>query len=527
MRNTNHKCMSHGHVAGFTATCLALVVACTLPVVVQGQEAQVTVGLQTSQTEEAQTRYYVQAEEAEGDSVASDAAAEADVANELVGTEEGGIPSEEADATGTTGTTGTTGDDMATGSGVDGDSSEAEAQEEAAPSSDVPAGQGSSEGKGATSSKEEADEKGDAQDARAEEKDTASAKTSKAPKVDVVSVVFVGPDYEWARVSGIELEDGATAWDASEVALERSGMAYETGTEVADDVLVSLARSEEGEVYGSDPSLGSGWHLYVNGEHYEGSASTYVLEDGDELAWHYELGTITVSVSVVGPGGTGEAYWIAPTNVNVAATQSAWDASHVVFEQNGFGDGRLLSYRVAEDGTVELDSLASLGSNGVTGESWRVYVNGVECEDNVAQLQLHAGDSICWYYAGNGTSELPTFAERTGAASQSPATLVHIEGAVAQEWEQDVEEDGSLGDVLAAATGVGVSGGDGVRSIVASRPLQSALPGMAGNDAWSGSLSHLLDDKLYTGQGGRAAWGVDGSLYYFSGLGSVVKLTAS
>ena len=200
MRNTNHKCMSHGHVAGFTATCLALVVACTLPVVVQGQEAQVTVGLQTSQTEEAQTRYYVQAEEAEGDSVASDAAAEADVANELVGTEEGGIPSEEADATGTTGTTGTTGDDMATGSGVDGDSSEAEAQEEAAPSSDVPAGQGSSEGKGATSSKEEADEKGDAQDARAEEKDTASAKTSKAPKVDVVSVVFVGPDYEWARV---------------------------------------------------------------------------------------------------------------------------------------------------------------------------------------------------------------------------------------------------------------------------------------------------------------------------------------
>ncbi len=506
MKHLNHKRTEYRHVAGFTAACLALAVACAAPVAALGEEdAQIAANVQTELFAEAD--------------VAFDVVGGVDVTNEAVdGSEEEGISSEGADGGA---------DDASADSGTEDETSdETSEQDGEASSTDTSAGQESSDEEDAAAAEEEADEKGESEDTQDAER-IATTEEREAPKASVVSVVFVGPDYEWARVSGIELEEGATAWDATEVALERSGMAYETGTEVADDVLVSLARSEGGESYGSDLSLGSGWRLYVNGEFYAGSASTRALEDGDEVTWHYEVGTITVSVSVVGPGGTSQAYWIAPTNVDVAATQSAWDASHAVFEQNGYGDGRLLSYSVADDGAVELDSLASLGSNGVTGESWRVYVNGIECEENVAQLRLHAGDSICWYYAGNGTSELPTFAERTGAASQSPATMVRIDGAVAQEWEQEVEDDESLREVLEAATGVGVSGQDGVRSITATRTLTNALPKAIGKGTWSSSLSHLLDDKLYTGQGGRAAWGADGSLYYFSNLGSVVKLTAS
>lgn len=372
---------------------------------------------------------------------------------------------------------------------------------------------------------------GGSKDDAAKDDDDKDGKSKDGKSKDVqpiaVSVCFVGLDSEWARVADIELDEGADAWDASEAALKLSGLPFETGSAGSDDVLVSLAPSYADEALGADMASGSGWHLFVNGERYGGSASTYVLEDGDEVAWRYEVGSIEVSVSVVGPGGTGQAYWIAPTSVEVLSTQSAWDASHQVFEQNGYGDGRLLSYSVSDNGDVQLEALASLGSNGVTGESWQVFVNGVLAYENVAHIALHAGDSICWYYAGNGTNGLPSFAEKTGAGSQSPQTMVHLEGEVSQAWSQEFASPTSyscLAEILDASTGLTVHGPKGACSLETIRTLPDALTTTVAGMERDGSLSELLNNKLSRGQGGRAAFGVDGALYYLDDLGSLVKL---
>lgn len=389
--------------------------------------------------------------------------------------------------------------------------------------------QDGSEGAGDADS-DETDAKGDeSTDGDSKDDDDKAAKDGKPKEVQqiTVSVCFMGLDSEWVRVADMVLDEGADAWDASEAALESSGLPYETGSAGSDDVLVSLAPSYADEALVADMTSGSGWHLFVNGERYGGSASTYVLEDGDEVMWRYEVGSIQVSVSVVGPGGTGQAYWIAPTSVEVLSTQSAWDASHQVFEQNGYGDGRLLSYSVSDNGDVQLEALASLGSNGVTGESWQVYVNGALAYENVAHIALHAGDSICWYYAGNGTNVLPYFAEKTGAGSQSPQAMVHLEGEVSQAWSQGFSSptsNSSLADILDASIGLTVRGQNGIRSLETVRALPDALTTTVVGMEQDGGLSGLLTSKLRGGQGGRAAFGADGALYYLDDLGSLVKL---
>ena len=340
-----------------------------------------------------------------------------------------------------------------------------------------------------------------------------------------VTVVFSGPDGEWER-SDLSIEEDSTAWEASLIALSESSLVYETGSSTADDVIVSLARSYDEVPCTLDTITGSAWHLYLNGERYKGSASTLNVGDGNVLEWRFDVGTVVVSVSVVGPGGTGLDYWIAPTSVEVEATQSAWDTSRIVFEQNGYVDGRLLSYTVGEDGSVELDSLASLGASGITGETWQVFINGVRPEENVALTGLRSGDSICWYYAGNGENELPTFVAKTGAASQSPAAMVRLDGNVSQAWTRKADDAAALVSRINASTGVAVSGAEGTWSIAAvkQQPFAGTVAFEGGSNRWNTSLAHLMDAKLGTGQGGRAAFGSDGGLYYLDDLGAVVKL---
>lgn len=352
-----------------------------------------------------------------------------------------------------------------------------------------------------------------------------SSKTTKVEKV-TVATRFVGPDGEWAYVPSISLEKGATAWDATAKGLVESGMTFHTGLSSSNqDALVSLTSPVDGSVCAMDDATGSGWRLYINGDRYQGSASSLVLEDADEVEWRYEIGTIVVSVSVVGPGGTDESYWIAPTNVTIQATQTGWDASLVVFEQNGYDVGRLLSFASGDDGSVQLESLAALGANGVTGQAWQVFVNGAVPESDIAHVQLHAGDSICWYYAGAGVAELPDFATRTGAASQSPATAVHIEGTVTQAWSKDANADTDLMATLQSASGITVSGSGRFSSVCpATDRLSDQVTQVPSQDAWEQSLVHYMDVRLNTGVGGTAAEGADGSLYYLDGKGSLVKL---
>lgn len=362
----------------------------------------------------------------------------------------------------------------------------------------------------------------DVDDSRKNSTSTSSAVATK--KNIFVSVVFNGPDGELVRVPDVSLNQGANAWDATISALQRSGMAYETSGSATDGVLTSLSGADGTFSYTSDASTGSGWRLYVNGEYYTGSASTYKPAADDAISWVYEVATIDVSVSVVGPGGTSLDYWIAPTNVTILATQNGWDASRMVFDQNGYGDGRLLSYGMDENGSVVLESLASLGSNGITGESWQVFVNGSIPQEDIAHVQLHSGDSICWYYAGAGVSELPMFAEKTGAGSQSPATSVRLSGTVSQVWMQNMDiTNTGLMEQLGMSSGVAVSGNSGSQSLSRVKGLIDPLSTMGGTTTWNQSLPHLLDDKLSEGSGGKAV--LEGSkLFYLDNLGNVVKL---
>ena len=356
-------------------------------------------------------------------------------------------------------------------------------------------------------------------------KNTTSASSVAVPKKNIlVSVVFNGPDGELLRVPDVSLNQGANAWDATMYALQRSGMAYETSGSATNGVLTSLSAADGTFSYTSDASTGSGWRLYVNGEYYTGSASTYKLAADDAISWVYEVATIDVSVSVVGPGGTSLDYWIAPTNVTILATQNGWDASRMVFDQNGYGDGRLLSYGTDENGSVVLESLASLGSNGITGESWQVFVNGSIPQEDIAHVQLHSGDSICWYYAGTGVSELPMFAEKTGAGSQSPATSVRLSGTVSQVWTQNMDKTNSgFVEQLGMSSGVAVSGNSGSQSLSRVKGLVDPLSITGGATSWNQSLPRLLDDKLSGGSGGKAVL-EGGKLFYLDNLGNVVKL---
>lgn len=340
-----------------------------------------------------------------------------------------------------------------------------------------------------------------------------------------VTTRIVGTDGVWLELKALELDEGASAWDATRTMLTSSDYAYRTGTESTQDVLVSVTHPSDGTTLSLDAATGSGWHLYLNGERYLGSSSSKKLAEGDDVEWRYEVGTFMVRVAVVGPGGTEASYWIAPTTVRMEATQTAWDASLAVFEQSGYSTGRLLSYSSSEDGTVHLESLAALGENGITGEVWQVFVNGEIPPQNVAKLALHAGDSICWYYAGRGEMSLPSFVAETGAASQNPAESISIEGIVAEAWRQAGTSDLVPYAVVDCLSGVSVTGGDQVRALVSERKtLIDPLSQLMGPTVWRSSLSRAVGAKLATGEGVGSVMGLDASLYYVDDSGLLAKL---
>ena len=354
--------------------------------------------------------------------------------------------------------------------------------------------------------------------------DSATKPTVKQEKAIAVSVRLDGPGGTLAAVEGITLQEGASAWDATKLALAQSGLSYRLGTDSAQDVIASVTDPTDDAALKLDTRAGNGWHLYLNAERYQGSASTARLQDGDEVVWRFELPSFEVSVAVVGPGGTGTEYWIAPTPVVVNASQNAWDATFAVFEQNGLVTSRLLSFSVGDDGSVWLESLSGLGESGITGESWQVFLNGAPAESDAAHVALHAGDSVCWYYVGNGVSELPAFVEETGAASPNPVVGIRVDGKVTQAWTKPITSRGSLSEALGLESGLVVSGGKLPTVVAHDVPGASSAIQTNTGVAWRQSMANTLERRLYTGQGGRATLTSDGSLYYVDDLGTLVKL---
>lgn len=339
-----------------------------------------------------------------------------------------------------------------------------------------------------------------------------------------VSVRFVGDDGEWASVKRMSLTEDSSAWDATRTALTQAGLAYRTGTESTQDVIVSLT-SEGGTTLSSDFSLGSSWRLHLNGERCQGSSSTVVLSEGDVVEWRYEVGAIMVTVAVVGPGGTGDSYWIPPTSVRMNASKSVWDASLTVFSNNGYEGKNLISYTTGPSGEVWLDSLSALGENGITGELWQLFVNGVLSSVDAAHIALRAGDSICWYYSGRGVSELPSFATQTGAGTQNPATAVRIEGIVIQSWESPVRTGMGAYATISRRAGLCVAGSDTATALVwEGNGLMNPLSQTLANNRWRQSLASVMAGRLSTGEGIRSITGADGRIYYLSDQGSLVSL---
>ena len=369
--------------------------------------------------------------------------------------------------------------------------------------------------------------KGAAKDAKKEQATEQTRQITPAVERKIrVAVRFVGLDGTWAQLKGLELTEGASAWDATRVALTESELSYRTGAEATQDVIVSLSK-DDGTTLAADFANGSGWHLYLNGDRFQGSSSKMELEDGDKIEWRYEMGAIMVTVSVVGPGGTGESYWIPPTSVRLDASQNGWDASQTVFSQNGYAGRNLISYTNGPDGEVWLDALAALGENGITGEAWRLFVNGGLASTDIAHVALRSGDSICWYYAGRGVTSLPSFVSRTGAASQNPATAVSIEGVVRQTWVNPTSATVGGYRVLDRAAGLSLAGEGAASTLVYEGPeLMDPLAQTQGDLGWRQSLASVLAGKLATGEGVRSLMGLDGGMYYLSDQGSVVRLDA-
>ena len=367
-------------------------------------------------------------------------------------------------------------------------------------------------------------EQGEQGDAAQQTGDTAAKPDAKQEKTISVSVRLEGPEGTLASVEGMSLKEGASAWDATKLMLAQSGLSYRLGADSAQDVISSVVDPADDTALELDAKAGNGWHLYLNAERYQGSSSTATLRDGDEVVWRYEVPTFEVSVAVVGPGGTGTEYWIAPTPVVVNASQNAWDATFAVFEQNGLVTRRLLSYAVGDDGSVWLESLSGLGESGITGESWQVFLNGAPAESDAAHVTLHAGDSICWYYVGNGVGELPAFVEETGAASPNPVVGIRVDGKVTQAWATPVTRQGSLREVVGLESGLVVMGGGLPSVVVHDAPGVTPAIQTRTGAAWQQSMANTLEKRLYTGQGGRATLAPDGSLYYVDDLGSLVKL---
>lgn len=339
-----------------------------------------------------------------------------------------------------------------------------------------------------------------------------------------VSVRFASGGQTWAAVDNLVLAGGSSAWDATRNALTQTGLAYRTGAESTQDVIVALT-NKEGTTLSADFTSGSGWHLYRNGKHCQGSSSTIKLKDGDAMEWRYEVGALKVMVAVVGPGGTGDSYWIPPTSVRVDVNATAWDASDEVFVTNGFEGANLISYTTGPNGEVWLDSLAALGENGITGESWQLFVNGELCSTDAAHKELRAGDSICWYYSGRGVNTLPAFVAQSGAAAQDPATMVRIDGLVLESWASPPMSDTGGYAAYNRVAGISVAGKDTVSALVwEGGGLMDPLAQTLANDRWCRSLSYVMAGKLSEGEGVRCAAGLDGRMYYLSDRDSLVSL---
>lgn len=362
-----------------------------------------------------------------------------------------------------------------------------------------------------------------------------------APAEVEVTVRVVGPDgsggeSQWASQE-VVMPEGQTAWQATTTALSSAGLAYQSLVDASGESLASVTSPLDGTTWAPNASNGDSWRLFVNGSPWTGSADACQPRQGDEILWYYHQTRTYVTISAVGPGGTGEAFWLDPVTVEVAAGESAWDLSLEALEAGGYHDGSTLYYGVDANGDVTLGSLSSLGPNGVTGESWQLFVNGSPAEENVARLTLHDGDDLCWYYANAGDTGLPSFA-RTAIARAKAAGAHHVDGRVYTAWGRRLASylpDTGMAGVRPTLRVVGdrVEVGLGDATVTLSCADGSVLSVSEGGEGLTGrgedlvgrsDLRDLVPLASQEEDSQTWAWGLDGSFYYVEATGVVYRL---
>lgn len=375
-----------------------------------------------------------------------------------------------------------------------------------------------------------------------------------APATLEVTVRVVGPDEDlgetdWVSAQSVTAVEGQTALQVVSGALRQVGLAFSTATDAQGNLVASVASPLDGQTWGPNAASGDGWLLLANGVPV--NPNDYHPRQADELLLYYRLTRTHVTVSAVGPGGTGEVFWLRPVERVVAPGQTAWDVCLEALEAGGYVVGSSLYYGDDADGNVQLGSLSALGPNGVTGESWQLFVNGSPAQEGANRLTLHDGDDLCWYYANTGDMSLPDFATSAIAAAKR-AGSERLEGRVYTAWGRRLtsylrraeEELGSgveptlqvLGDRVEVALGgtvVSLSTQSGeIVSVtergqlaeegrqVASSPRGASpelAPIVAAGTSFDVALAETRVSSPY-------AVGVDGSIYYVESTGVVYRL---
>jgi hypothetical protein len=214
-----------------------------------------------------------------------------------------------------------------------------------------------------------------------------------------------GANESWAPQASLSVEPGTTAADLTKKALDANGITY-------DPDLYTFTK--DGRSVGYDAATGKWWQLFINGESATVMASSYVLKEGDQVAWYYSAwgdslpGQVKGSVKVIGKDASGiDQVWADTTSLTLVEGSTAADLSEAAFSARGLAHesgiaswGWYLSTITSPvDGRV-------LGWDASTGAYWHLFVNGKASQVGASSVSIANGDEVVWYYCTD-SDDLP------------------------------------------------------------------------------------------------------------------------
>lgn len=230
--------------------------------------------------------------------------------------------------------------------------------------------------------------------------------------LSIVGIDADGSPQTWAAPGAYELNEGATAADASEAAFAAAGLKADYGVGQYGWYLNTITSPFDGRVLGWDQATGRYWQLFVNGKASDVGASGVVLQPGDSVIWSYSafgeeppVEEISVSAAVYGKNAAGEREtWASQASFTMERGATAAELSDALFAKSGLK---------ADTGTGSygwfLNTIASpfdgrvLGWDETTGDYWQLFVNGEYSQLGAGSVVLQPGDTVAWVYGSSGS----------------------------------------------------------------------------------------------------------------------------